>query len=410
MADLSADMQFGCVMSGGSSPTLTLLDTGAYPGGVPALIQGYFTITYPSGITVQIGSFSAPVIFWNGSALTQSNSVLSLANNQSFMNGAYSITYYLQAAGYTASPLTKTFVLNYTRPTAVIVPNFDNFTPNLSVTDATVYGQSTMNFISATDNWSVVINNVGGVSQTIVGSGITFTLAYLGSFYDSSYQVTLTAVPTWQLAGTQNWVTIIDQIAPAPETFTTEIPPTLTALLTQLTSLKSQLDGAQTNGNIYGNSIYGNLLTTYTYAGTLYQHLVARGQSNSLSGLSAYVYQLQMLFNNGQMPVYVNTGTAIPAYNWGSGGGGSTTWGNVTGKPFTQGVGPWTVGQGGYPGTGVTVITNALFDGANIAQILIFRNNGIYLSFTKSSQASNQITLATALGTGETMYILIIAL
>jgi hypothetical protein len=117
-----------------------------------------------------------------------------------------------------------------------------------------------------------------------------------------------------------------------------------------------------------------------------------------------------MIFNNGQMPVYVNTGTAIPAYNWGSSGGGSTTWGNITGKPFTQGVGPWTVGQGGYPGNGVTVITNALFAGANNAQIVIFRNNGIYLAFTKTSQASNQITLGTALGTGETMYILVIAL
>lgn len=408
MPDLSADMQFGCVMTGGSSPTLTLLDTGAYPGGVPALIQGYFSITYPSGVIVQIGSFTSPVIFWNGSSLTQSVSILSLANNNQFMNGAYSITYYLQAAGYTASPLTKTFVLNYTRPTAVIVPNFDNFTPNLSVTDATVYGQSNMNFISCSDNWSVVIQNVGGGSQTIVGSGITFSLAYAGSFYDSSYSVSLTAVPIWQLAGSQNWVTIVDQIAPAADIFTTEIPPTLAQLLAGLTTLKSQLDGAQTNGNIYGNSVFNNLLTAYTYAASLYEHLIARGQSNSLSGLTAYVYQLQQIFNNGQMPVYVNTGTAIPAYNWGS-IGGSTTWGSITGKPATFSV-AWTVGQGGFPGNGATVYTDARFVGMNLSQIVVFRNNGVYLAVTKSSPSSNQITFGTALATGETIYILAIAL
>ena len=394
-------------MSGGASPQLTLLDTGSYPGGVPALIQGYFTITYPSGTTVQIGSFTSPVIFWNGSQLTQSVSVLSLANNQQFMNGAYSITYYLQATGYTASPLTKTFTLNYTRPTAVIVPNFDNFTPNLSVTDATVYGQSGLNFISCADNWSVVIQNVLGVPQTIVGSGITFSVAYLGSFYDSSYAVSLTAVPMWELA-TANWVTIIDTITPAPQNFVTEIPPTLAALLAQLTTLKLQLDGAQTNGNIYGNSVFNNLLTTYTYAESVYNHLILRGQSNSLSGLSNYVYQLQMLFNNGQMPVYVNTGTVIPAYNWG-GGAGSIAWGSVTGKPSTFNV-AWTVGQGGYPGTGATVYTDARLVGVNLSQIVVFRNNGVYLPVTKTSQSSNQITFATALATGETMYILVIGI
>jgi hypothetical protein len=407
--DLSADMNFGIVMNNsGSSPVLTFLDDGAYPGGVPQLIQGYFTITYPSGVTVQVGSFSSPVIYWNGSQLTQSNSPLSMANNGSFQNGTYSITYYLQAAGYTASPLTKTFVLNYTRPTAVIVPNFDNFTPNLSVTDATVYGQSGMNFQSVSDNWSVVIANVLGSPQTIVGSGVTFSLAYTGSFYDSSYAVTLTAIPYWQLSGTQNWVSILDQIAPAPATFTTEIPPTLSALLTGLTTLKSQLDGAQTNGNIYGNSVFNNLLTTYTYAVSLYTHLIDRGQSNSLSGLTAYVYQLQMIFNNGQMPVYVNTGTAIPAYNWGS-SAGSTSWSNITGKPATFSV-AWTVGQGGYPGNGATTYTDARLVGVNLSQIVVFRNNGVYLLVTKSSQSANLITFGTALATGETMYILVIAL
>lgn len=408
MPDLSADMQFGCVLTGGSSPTLTLVDTGAYPGGVPQLIQGYFTITYPSGVTVQIGSFTSPVIYWNGSQLTQSVSTLSLATNNQFMNGTYSITYYLQATGYTASPLTKTFVLNYTRPTAVIVPNFDNFTPNLSVTDATVYGQSTMSFISVTDNWSVVINNVLGSSQTIVGSGVTFTLAYLGSFYDSSYAVTLTAIPTWQLSGTQNWVTIIDQIAPGPETFTTEIPPILAALLVQLNTLKSQLDGAQTNGNIYGNSTYGNIQTTYTYAVSLYTHLIDRGQSNLLSGLSNYVYQLQMIFNNGQMPVYVNTGTVIPAYSWGA-SAGSVPWGNITGKPATFSV-FWTVGQGGYPGVGATTYTDARLNGVNLSQIVVIRDNGVYTNLSKSSQSSTVLNFGTALAANETMYILVIAL
>src|SRR5580692_6970954 len=122
--DLSSIMNFGVVLNNsGGSPLLIFADTSGYPGGVPPLVTGWYSVTQPDGITVNIGSQSSPAIYWNGSQLVQSQSALRMAQNFSFQNGAYSITYNIAVTGYTASPLTKTFTLNYTRPTAVIVPN-----------------------------------------------------------------------------------------------------------------------------------------------------------------------------------------------------------------------------------------------------------------------------------------------
>lgn len=409
MSDLSQYIAFGIVLdNSGSSPVIRLIDTSAYPNGVAQNVKGCFQITQPDGITAGNSDFSAPDIYWNSGALVQASYPLRLANNQRFQNGGYLLTYTVEAAGYSDTTLTQTFLLNYTAPTLVLTPAFDNFTPSLKVTDATVYGQAGLNYISVSENWAGVINSVGGTEESVTGSGVTFDLAFGGSYYDAEYLITLTAIPQWQLAAAGPSVTIIDKLISLQETFYSEIPPTLAELLASLTVLKSQLDAAQNNGNIYGNSVYGNLLTTYNFAMSVYTHLIDRGQVGSLAGLSNYVYQLQQIFNNGITPPYTNTNTPIPAYNWGGGGSGSA-WSQITGKPSTITI-TWVVGANGFPGAGATSISSAQLVGAGLNQILMFRGGFFYSAFTKSSQASNTLSWTTPLQAGENVFILILPL
>lgn len=409
MPDLSAVISLACILdNSGGSPVVRIVDNSAYPAGVAQQIAGILSITQPDMITISNSDFTNPDVFWQSGALRQPAKPLRLANNERFQNGGYTIKYTVRCLGYTDTVLTKTFILNYTAPIPVITPAFDNFTPSLKVTNATVWGVSGLSFITADLEWAGVIRSVTGTDRSITGSGITFDLAYNGNYYDSAYDIILTATVTWQLQGLGSFVTIVDQFVTPEETFTAEIPPTLAQLLNGLTDLKSKLDAAQNNGNAYGNSVYGNLLTTYNYAVSLYMHMVKRGQSGSLAGLSAYVYQLQMIFNNGVTPAPANTNNVIPTYDWG-GGSGASDWNSITGKPNTKSL-SWTVGANGFPAAGAVNISDARLANVPAAQILMFRGGVYYASTSKASQASNTLSWSDALSAQEPIFILILAI
>lgn len=402
MPDLSAYISFSCVLdNSGGSPVIRIVDNSAYPGGVAQTIAGILSITEPDGISDTNSNFSQPNIYWNAGALVQASRPLRLANNGRFQNGGYSITYTVRAPGYTDTPLTKTFNLNYTAPTPVLSPAFDNFTPSLKVNDATNWTVANLTLISVSDTWTALIRSVAGVNQNINGAGTTFDLAYLGSYYDALYDVTLKAIVTWQMPAQSPWVTLVDQFVPPTQTFQSETPPTLAQLLTSLTVLKSQLDAAQSNPN------YNILQQIYSYAVSLYTHLIDRGQASSLAGLSDYVWQLQTIFNNGVTPAYVNTNAAIPAYVWTS-GGGSVTWANVTSKPATIQIGG-TVGGSGMPVAGQYTFTDNRLAGIAASQILVIRDNVPEFQWTKST-ANNYITFTNVWAAQETINVIIIAL
>lgn len=409
MPDLSAVISIACILdNSGNSPVIRIVDNSAYPAGVAQQIAGILSITQPDMITTANSDFTNPDISWQSGALVQPAKPLRLANNSRFQNGGYLVRYTVRCAGYTDTVLTKTFVLNYTAPIPIVTSAFDNFTPSLKVTDATVWGVSGLTFIGVDEEWAALIRSVLGTNQPITGAGITFDLAYNGNYYDSAYDITLTATVTWELQGLGSFVTIVDQFVIPEETFTAEIPPTLAQLLDGLTDLKSKLDAGQNNGNAYGNSVFGNLLTTYNYAVSLYSHLIKRGQVGSLAGLSSYVYQIQMIFNNGVTPTIVNTNTAIPAYDWGSGSGASD-WNSITGKPTTKSI-SWTVGAGGFPTTGAFSISDVRLANMPAAQILMFRGGVYYASTSKASQASNTLSWTDSLSNQEPIFILILAI
>lgn len=306
-----------------------LADTGTYPGGIPPTITGIFSILQPDGITVN-GNFTSPDVYWSGSALFQPDKELRLNTLNQFQNGNYTITYTVRAPGYTDTVLTKTFCLTYTPPSLVLSPGFDVFTPHLQVTDSSEYTISGLTFISILRSWTALINSVLGTPQTITSSLQPFNLIYAGNYYDSEYDVTLTVNPQWQLTAPNPWVTIIDTLT-TTATFFAQIPPSILTLLTDLDTLKSLLDASICNCNDFNS-----LKCRYLMAQAVYQHLRNRGCAGDLSGLDEYVYQLEKIFNNNQVPVYVNTNTIIPAYVWeGCGGSGSVTWNSITGKPST---------------------------------------------------------------------------
>ena len=410
--DLSQYINFSVVLNKATtSPSTKFVDTGTYPGGVPITITGFFIITQPDGLSVQDGSFGAPSIFWNSGALTQPTTELRLNAANTFQSGTYSIQYFIRATGYDDTELTKSFNLCYTPAIQVLTKGFDLFTPDLLAIDATSYGQANMTLTSLLQIWSGTIITVEGSSQNISGTGMQFDLAYLGDYYDSRYDISLTANPQYTLSTPTDWVTLIDKLV-TTTTYYAEIPPTLADLLDGLTALKVKIDGCIC-GKKCGCTECETDKANYLLAVSIYTHLVERGRIDDVSGLSLYVLQLQKIINNCVTPSYINTNGVIPAYDWGAGGGGSTAWADITGKPSTISY-EWVVGDMGFPGNGSTTFTNANFANAHVSQITMFRNglpqpntnlgNG-NTYFTKASQATNIIGFSATLSTGEEILI-----
>lgn len=326
MANLSAYIDFNAVLSkSGSSSTLILTDPNNYPGGVDVGLLGYFVITQPDTITIT-GNYLDPDISWDGSQLTTAYKELRLTSVGGFEQGTYTITYYIVAPGYDETTLTKTFDLTYTNPTIVIVPDFDVFVPTLSVSDSATddYVQTGMTLQVLSKAWAANIITVEGTPQSISSSLDVFNLAYLGSYYDSEYDVFLTVSLVYTLDSPNDWVNINDTYS-VQDVFYAFIPPTLSQLLGLLTNYKAELDAKNC---VCGPGCACNcstLISTYSLAVSIYSHIVERGRIGNTDGLAAYVLQLQKLLSNCVTPSYTNTNDAIPPYDWGSTGGTTFT-------------------------------------------------------------------------------------
>jgi len=414
MADLSQYISIAVVLDKSQpSPVFRIIDNSNYPSGVAQTIAGILTVTQPDNITVQNTDFSQPDIYWNVSALVPADLELRLDNTGSFQRGGsgYRIIYTVRAPGYDDTILMKAFSLSYTPPAIIITNNFDIFSPDLSVQDSTNYNQLSLDFVAVVRAWLANIISVEGTTQIISGTAQVFDLNYLGSYYDSQYDITLSITPQWRLQGTSNFVTIIDELTD-DITLYAQIPPTLADLQADLATLKSELDAAACDCNLYPI-----LFDRYNLANSIYSQLVARGQSGSLAGLDGYIYQLEKIFNNNVNPTYINTNDVIPAYDWNTGGGGSVAWTNITGKPSSITV-EWVVGEVGYPGEGATTYTNSSMANVPVSRIYVFRNGFPQFAsnppdgdtyYTKNL-ADNFLTFSASLGLNEKIIILILPL
>lgn len=368
MANLAAYIDFTAVLSKAvSPPVLKIADPDNYPVGVDLTLKGYVTVTQPDGITVTYGSFVSPVIFWNGSQLVQPSFELRLSNTNSFQNGGYTITYNIRATGYDDTTLTKTFTLSYSRPLQSIGNNFDIFTPNLSVTDTTIYTQPGMALDSVVWDWGADIVTVSGTTQSITGNAVDFDLAYGGDYYDSRYDITLTSFPQYLLDTPNGWVTLIDNLVKTT-TFYAQIPQEIEDLDAGLQTLKNQADAAACNCQTGDD-----LRERYIYGTTLYSDFRRKGCDNEIAGLTTTYFQLIKLYNNNVNPTYENTNEIIPGYDFQCGGGGAVNWDNIVGKPSTilvEGL----VGGSGMPSAGASTFGDSGLTGVTDNRILFIRN------------------------------------
>ncbi len=282
MANLDGYINFNIVLT--KTPTtseLVLDDPDIYPPGVDVGLKGYFVITQPDNITIT-GNYLSPDIEWNGSQLTKATKELRLTSVGGFQQGTYTITYNVEAPGYDETTLTRTIVLTYTSPTIVVTENFDVFTPALTLTDDTDYDKDGMTTDVQVSTWNALIITVEGSAQAISSNSTTFDLSYLGSYYDSQYDVSLLAAVTYTLNTPNNWVTIVDNIS-FEQTYYAFIPPSLTDLLDLLTAFKATIDGANC---ICGPGCISNCSTlkdTYSLAVSIYTHIVERGREGLTS-------------------------------------------------------------------------------------------------------------------------------
>jgi hypothetical protein len=397
MADLSQYVDFDIVMDNSTSSSFfTLIDVSNYPVGVNATVTGCFTnITQPDGLSIGFNDFNFPQVFWTGTQLTTAQMALRLATNSRFQNGGYSITYEVHATGYSPTVITKVFSLTYNAPTIVMAEGFNNFLPSLQVIDATNYVQPAMTLTALTQAWTAAINNVNGAIQNITGSGPSFDLNFGGQYYDANYSVILNVLSQYRLASPYSWVMLADKYAQA-DSFDSETPPSLNQLLTDLDTLKSQVDSALNNCNTFSG-----LAETYQTAMSIYSHFRFRGCANDFSGLADYVLQLEKIFNNGVTPAPNHTNAVIPAYNFGcAGAGGSIDWNNITNKPATTII-AWTVGDVGFPGNGTNTLTDTRLAGMLVR---VIRGSVWYFNYTKAL-GSTVLTVNDAFSTGEYVYI-----
>ena len=382
MANLSAYINFSAILSKDlNSSSLILSDPDDYPVGVDVNLKGYFVITQPDGITIT-GNYLTPDIEWSGSQLTVATKELRLRSTGGFQQGTYTIVYNIVAPGYDETTLEKTFDLSYTSPTLVVTDNFDVFTPSLTVTDDTDYIQANMTLDSVVRSWEATIISVEGTNQDIAGALQTFDLSYLGSYYDSRYDVSLTSTITYTLNSPDDWVQVVDQ-EEYEHTYYAFIPPSIIDLLELLTTYKATVDAANC---ICGTGCVDNCTTlknTYALAVSIYTHIVERGRAGQVAGLDDYVLQLQKLLSNCVTPTYTNTDDAISAYDWGSSTSGSFTF-------FKQMI----VGSGvnNAPAVGDTVYTDAL---------LVSKQVQVFLdSLLMGNNLSDRLTITFNSGTG----------
>lgn len=360
MANLDAYIDFNIRMQKDpDSSSLILSDPDNYPVGVDIFLKGYFEITQPDGITLD-GSFTAPDIYYLSGSLVDATKGLRLRATGGFQQGLYTITYHVIAPGYDETILTKTLTLSYTSPTITITDNFDVFTPSLSLTDASDYEQAGMDLFITERDWQATIISVEGTNQDISATTESFDLSYLGSYYDSRYDVSLTVTLFYEIDDPDDWVTIEDTIE-LESTYYAFIPPSIIELLELLTAYKATVDAAHCICSTGCVDNCTQLKNTYALAVSIFTHIVERGRAGETTGLDAYVLQLQKLLSNCITPAYTNTNEAIPPYDW----GGSTT------EPFAF-FKQMIVGSGvnDAPDPGDTNYTDPLLVGKNVVVYL----------------------------------------
>lgn len=195
MADLSQYVDFNVkIDNSGSTPKISVTDISSYPSGASAF-QGFVKVTQPDGISVGPGS-TADIT----DALRTADKPYRFASDGGLQNGTYTVEYVVKCAGYDDTTVTKTFILGYVRPTIVLAPQIDAFTPFVKVKDSSDFFQMGLIILTISRLWNGRINSVLSTQQTVTGTGQILDFAYNNNYYDALYYASLSDTVTYQLA------------------------------------------------------------------------------------------------------------------------------------------------------------------------------------------------------------------
>lgn len=365
MADLSAYIDF-TVQFDYTQNKFVLNDTSAYPGGVENDITGIFDITQPDQIR-EDGDWNAPDITYSGGLTTSLRDLRRNSQNKP-QKGSYTIKYTVDHPSYTPTELSRTFTVQYEPVTASITENFDVFTPQLRLTDATVYTRPSFTTSSLTRAWSVVV----GTIDTVTGSTSVLDLGIGGDYYDAEY--TGSVATTVVYAHTSlTYLSIKDIISGTVDTVA-NTPPDTCSLLAYLTTIKARMDELVNTCQPYEAA-----KANYEYAASLYFLILEKLKAESTSGVVDYVTEFLTIYFNTEPP-YINTNTVISPYVfcYATGGGGGT--GDIT-KFFAT------------IASSATSFTNATFSGKSIlltaSEGLVLRDTDFELSGTTVSKTNS---------------------
>jgi hypothetical protein len=307
MASLNTHIPFDVRFFLGGVPSFQITVNTDLSSSEQVNFTGYFSITQPDGIT-EVGNFITPDIAWTGSALNVFVKTLRLNSSQQFQNGIYSITLFANQPSYTPGTFTRSFAFTYSPVIQAIVSSFDIYTPILSYADNTIYSKGDFNIIAQSAAWAAT-TTAGSITPSTAS---VFILSISSNYYDATYSITYVKSLVYQSIAT-TWLTV-SQIFSFAVSAKSYIPPSMETMLTYLDVLKAARDAAICDTT---------LQQTYEDAAILYLNIRAKVCTQDVLNLKSYFDEYYRLTHNYQSPVYQNTNTIIPTYDFTTGCGGS---------------------------------------------------------------------------------------
>ena len=133
--DLNGLVGFNVAFDFTDVPTLVLKPTAIIADADKPNLNGRFIITQPDGITTTI-YYSA--LNWNGVDYNSCSEILRLGCDDTYTKGTYTIIFFAQCAGYTATQFARFWDMEYKPIVQKLESVFDCFTPSLQYKDNTI--------------------------------------------------------------------------------------------------------------------------------------------------------------------------------------------------------------------------------------------------------------------------------
>lgn len=150
-----------------------------------------------------------------------------------------------------------------------------------------------------------------------MGTSSVLDLIYNTNYYDAAYNISLITDLTYQHS-TYSYLSVVDRRTGSLQT-TADTPPSFTTLQGYLKTIKKRFDDLQSCSKTT------NARQDYEYAASLLQHIKNRICSNDTVGLDDQIADFLNIYYQHVSHVYVNTNTAILAYDFTAVCSGSTS-------------------------------------------------------------------------------------